>query len=61
MQEVIEKENNIIRREALTIPLYDANGLEAQEHNYSTPRNYYWYYVNIPLEKIAPQVKEASA
>jgi hypothetical protein len=27
-------------------------GLEAQEHNYSAPRNCYWFYINTPLEKI---------
>jgi hypothetical protein len=27
-------------------------GLEAQEHNYSPPRNFYWHYVNTPIEQI---------
>ena len=29
--------------------------LEAKEHNYSTPRNMYQLYVNIPLDAIIPQ------
>jgi hypothetical protein len=32
-------------------------GLEAQEHNYSTPRNFYWHYVNTPLEKITAKME----
>lgn len=28
--------------------------VEAQEHNYRTPNNLYWYYVNTPIEQIKP-------
>jgi hypothetical protein len=36
--------------------------VEAKEHNYRTPNNIYWYYVNTPVEQISVQsTTEASS
>lgn len=34
--------------------------IEAKEHNYATPRNYYWYYTNTPLEQVASSVTSST-